>query len=193
MKCNQSCPGIELVSPCTYPVTITITPRAPWSMINQKLDSYLDMCYFVRLYFISNLRSLWLNEAERNITSKFELSVSFIRLSTYFYHTVRFTIIYHFNIYIYIYIKSYIVLPLLAPLLGSARSGSTALSYRKCVITLVGGWWGQGSARAFTRCMMNIYIYIYSHSLTDFLVVSALFSVARHTTCSIRDYFTSVG
>ena len=34
MKCNQSCPGIELVSPCPYPVTITITPRAPptwWS------------------------------------------------------------------------------------------------------------------------------------------------------------------
>ena len=28
MKCNQSCPGIELVSPCSYPVTITITPRA---------------------------------------------------------------------------------------------------------------------------------------------------------------------
>ena len=29
MKFNQSCPGIELVSPCPYPVTITITPRAP--------------------------------------------------------------------------------------------------------------------------------------------------------------------
>ena len=25
MKCNQSCPGIELVSPYPYPVTITIT------------------------------------------------------------------------------------------------------------------------------------------------------------------------
>ena len=46
-------------------------------------------------------------------------------------------------------------------LLGSARSGSTALSYRNCVITLVGGWWGQSIARAFTRWMMNIYIYIY--------------------------------
>ena len=29
MKCNQSGPGFELVSPCPYPVTITITPRAP--------------------------------------------------------------------------------------------------------------------------------------------------------------------
>ena len=46
-------------------------------------------------------------------------------------------------------------------LLGSAMSGSTALSYRNCVITLVGDWWGQSFTRAFTRCMMNIYIYIY--------------------------------
>ena len=28
MKCNQSCPGFELVSPCLFPATITITPRA---------------------------------------------------------------------------------------------------------------------------------------------------------------------
>ena len=27
MKCNQSGPGFELVSPCPYPATITITPR----------------------------------------------------------------------------------------------------------------------------------------------------------------------
>ena len=33
------------------------------------------------------------------------------------------------------------------------RSGSTALSYQNCVITLVGGWWGQSIARAFTRMM----------------------------------------
>ena len=38
---------------------------------------------------------------------------------------------------------------------GSARSGSTALRYRNCVITLVGGWWGYGIAHAFTRCMMK--------------------------------------
>ena len=30
-----------------------------------------------------------------------------------------------------------------AKLLSSARSSSTALSYWNCVITLVGGWWGQ--------------------------------------------------
>ena len=27
MKCNQSCPGFELVSPCPFPTTITTTPR----------------------------------------------------------------------------------------------------------------------------------------------------------------------
>ncbi len=29
MKYNQSGPGFELVSPCPYPATITITPRTP--------------------------------------------------------------------------------------------------------------------------------------------------------------------
>ena len=29
MKCNQSGPGFELMPPCPYPVTITITPQAP--------------------------------------------------------------------------------------------------------------------------------------------------------------------
>ena len=28
-KCSQSRPGFELVSPCPFPTTITITPRAP--------------------------------------------------------------------------------------------------------------------------------------------------------------------
>ena len=30
MKCNQSRPGFELVSPCPFPTTITTTPRAPY-------------------------------------------------------------------------------------------------------------------------------------------------------------------
>ena len=32
MKCNQPHPGFELVSPCPFPTTITITPRASISM-----------------------------------------------------------------------------------------------------------------------------------------------------------------
>ena len=52
-------------------------------------------------------------------------------------------------------------------LLGSARSGSTALSYRNCVITLVGGWWGQSIAHAFTRCMMKKEINKINHNSED--------------------------
>ena len=33
MKCNQSRPGFELVSPCPFPTTIIITPRAPPTII----------------------------------------------------------------------------------------------------------------------------------------------------------------
>ena len=29
MKCNQPCPGFELMSPCPFPTMITITPRTP--------------------------------------------------------------------------------------------------------------------------------------------------------------------
>ena len=38
-------------------------------------------------------------------------------------------------------------------LLGSARCGSTALSYRNCVITLDGGWWGLG----YRTCFHTLY------------------------------------
>ena len=33
MKCNRPRPGFELVSPCPFPTTITITPRTPPSLI----------------------------------------------------------------------------------------------------------------------------------------------------------------
>ena len=35
VKCNQSRPRFELVSPCPFPITINITPRAPPCLINQ--------------------------------------------------------------------------------------------------------------------------------------------------------------
>ena len=56
---------------------------------------------------IPNLVTL---SSSANHTSKFEFSVDLSKLSTYFYDSVRFTTIYHFNthththIYIYIYI-----------------------------------------------------------------------------------------
>ena len=45
VKCNQSCTGFELVSPCPYPVTITITPRAPlfYRIIRCSLVSYQEL------------------------------------------------------------------------------------------------------------------------------------------------------
>ena len=39
MKCNQYRPGFELVSPCPFPTTITITPRAP--------PTYFNWCYIL--------------------------------------------------------------------------------------------------------------------------------------------------
>ena len=53
MKCNQSRPGFELVSPCPYPATITITPRAPFKSVDAVQNR--DDC--VRDAFITSLRS----------------------------------------------------------------------------------------------------------------------------------------
>ena len=39
MKCNQSRPGFELVSPCSFPKTVTITPRAPHNDFNNNSDT----------------------------------------------------------------------------------------------------------------------------------------------------------
>ena len=47
MQCNQSRPGLELVSPCSFPTMITITPRAPHKGI-------LNTC-----------TQLWLTESEQ--------------------------------------------------------------------------------------------------------------------------------
>ena len=62
-------------------------------------------------------------------------------------------------VYLYIYMsggKSFLVAPGVAV---PSWATETVLS------PLVGGWWGQGIARAFTRCMMKyIYIYIYIYA-----------------------------
>ena len=74
MKCNQSGPGFELVSPCPYPSTLTITPRAPPnysyndSLQNRKamvhsLDSYND--------FFNIVIGIW----QRDILALFMLMV----------------------------------------------------------------------------------------------------------------------
>ena len=50
MKYNQSCPGFELVSPCPFPVTITITPRAL-----QKKKSIIQVLFFLLIKTRSSL------------------------------------------------------------------------------------------------------------------------------------------
>ena len=48
MKCNQSRPGLELVSPCPFPKTITITPRAPpilWTLSMFYACEYLGFIF----------------------------------------------------------------------------------------------------------------------------------------------------
>ena len=53
-------------------------------------------------------KSSWNKERNIEDTTKPELGLWFIQPPTYFYHTVRFTTIHHFNIHIYIYIFIYI-------------------------------------------------------------------------------------
>ena len=54
MKCNQSHPGFELMSPCPFPTTITITPWAPpnFEQIQevepQKTTTYLSFDHLFR-------------------------------------------------------------------------------------------------------------------------------------------------
>ena len=101
--------------------------------------------------------------------------------------------------------------------LGCTRSGSTAFSYRNCVITQVGSWWGQGIARAFTCCMMkkkkkiyiyllfysHIYIYIYiytfkktknqSHSDYKFISILLWVLIWINNPPKLQDFFRSNG
>ena len=44
MKCNDFRPGFELVSPCSFPTTITITPRAPPWGLGYKEAEELSWC-----------------------------------------------------------------------------------------------------------------------------------------------------
>ena len=69
MKCNQSLPGFELVSPCPFPTTITITPRAPhgcYSLSGETISSE----YFHPLCMESNALKKSTNKSENVKTWK---------------------------------------------------------------------------------------------------------------------------
>ena len=70
MKCNQSRPGFELVLPCPFPTTITITPRAAPKILCSYncLDLYHTSSFDLFMPFISTSFSyfflfLWLDTA----------------------------------------------------------------------------------------------------------------------------------
>ena len=55
MKCNQSRPGFELVSPCPIPATITITPRAL-----PKNGCFCSLFFFYWFFFDISLSNIFL-------------------------------------------------------------------------------------------------------------------------------------
>ena len=53
MKCNQTRPGFELVSPCPFPTTITITPRTSCS------ELWVTYCHY--LWFLGRFHQFFLH------------------------------------------------------------------------------------------------------------------------------------
>ena len=53
MKCNQSRPGFELVSPCSFPTTVTITPRAPPNTLQNQKSEILSKCRHENKHLLS--------------------------------------------------------------------------------------------------------------------------------------------
>ena len=53
MKCNEFRPGFELVSPCSFPTTITITPRAPPK--SDKISIAKNVYLFDKHFFLIQL------------------------------------------------------------------------------------------------------------------------------------------
>ena len=96
----------------------------PNTVISKKCFTYSETIIYIYIYMIkisgkvdkSNIYNRFSSNisfliqgrtsSEQNITTKPIVSVWFIHISTYLYHLVRFTKIYHF-IYIYIYIYIY--------------------------------------------------------------------------------------
>ena len=89
MKCNQSRPGFELVSPCPFPTTITITPRAPplanhlWCIdfltpptppiILQRIPAFLES-----LMLLKNWRSIHVRGSKSSLKHSIRVKHNFI-------------------------------------------------------------------------------------------------------------------
>ena len=72
MKCNQSRPRFELVSPCPFPTTITTTPRAP-PYNNNKVQ--IDYVFLNKKLNNSALNCLAYSSDHQIVTAKIWLSL----------------------------------------------------------------------------------------------------------------------
>ncbi len=75
MKCNQSRPGFELVSPCPFPTTITITPRAPPQLVGCVLW-HINLCRLFNAKFIF-MQIVLFQTIQFNISTQFNFQKHF--------------------------------------------------------------------------------------------------------------------
>ena len=92
MKCNQSRSGFELVSPCSFPTAITITPWAPpkhYIICPTSLHTTAwknEMLLFMMIIWIKFLISHFLI---LKIYGKWQIFLSFISFSVLFYYYIH--------------------------------------------------------------------------------------------------------
>ena len=79
MKCDQSRLGFELVSPCPFPTTITITPRAPLSFLHH---SPIDSAGMTNRYLFFFTQLITHNALHSPIRSHLSLPLSFLNCYT---------------------------------------------------------------------------------------------------------------
>ena len=96
MKCNQSLPGFELVLPCPFPTTITITPRAPLVHILHDLHVYI----FLVSQSLKNRPFFFLNHS-----SLVSISFACIRFSGFCPNFLRWGLLIELVLWSFVYLK----------------------------------------------------------------------------------------
>ena len=86
MKCNQTRPGFGLVSPCPFPTTITITPRAPPYFIGYFLVPFQGLGIDISFSFLLIL--LWSVGTARSTIRQVSLFLFFFSFFFVDYHKV---------------------------------------------------------------------------------------------------------
>ena len=89
MKCNQTRPWFELESPCPFPMTITITPRAP------PKNYYYIIVFSFFFFFFFDKEENYIHLSRRNTSSSSSSSSSssirFDSLNTFEFHSPSIT------------------------------------------------------------------------------------------------------